>query len=175
MCSLCICPAIPISNRPPAAMCGQHAPVHPAATPRFESRRCDLCHSQGEDKPGSPAISKWQLRLGWGLKPYRGGAGTAGGAGAKSVSLFARSPSRGPGVPPGESLVTFFSKRKSPGCRAWQSHALAERLHIRGGRGHQPLQNLFGEEGRSACWWVQGLAAPHKFPGRGAERPLWGV
>ena len=31
----------------------------------------------------------------------------------------------------GTPLVTFVVKRKSPGCRAWQGHALAERLHWR--------------------------------------------
>ena len=46
------------------------------------------------------------------------------------------------GPPLGDSLVTFSSGRKSPGCRA-------ERLH----------------------WGPQGLPAPHKLPGRGAERP----
>ena len=107
MCSLCTCPAIPISNRPP---------VHPAATPRFESRRCDLCHSQGEDKPGSPAISKWQLRLGWGLKPYRGGAGTAGGAGLKSETLFSRSPSGFQGAQPRHAFGSFRRETKgTPG------------------------------------------------------------
>ena len=46
------------------------------------------------------------------------------------------------GPPLGDSLVTFSSGRKSPGCRA-------ERLH----------QGSLG------------LPAPHKLPGRGAERP----
>ena len=45
------------------------------------------------------------------------------------------------GCSPGESLVTFFSQRKSPGCRA-------ERLHQE----------------------AQELPAPHKLPGLGAQR-----
>ena len=79
LCCLCTYPATPISNRPPA-MCGQHEPPVRPAAPRFESRRCDLCQSRGEDKPDSPTISKWQIGLGQWMKPYRGGAGTAGGA-----------------------------------------------------------------------------------------------
>ena len=51
-----------------------------------------------------------------GTNPIEGVAGTAGGAGAKSVSLFTRSPSRGPGAAAlGAPLVTFSSGRKSPG------------------------------------------------------------
>ena len=43
-----------------------------------------------------------------GTNPIEGVAGTAGGAGAKSVSLFTRSPSRGPGAAAlGAPLVTF--------------------------------------------------------------------
>ena len=52
------------------------------------------------------------------------------------------------GAPPDTPLVTFVVKRKSPGCRAWQSHALAERLQV-----------------------GAGTAVPQKPPGRGAERP----
>ena len=76
-----------------------------------------------------PTNPKWQIGLFLWLKPYRGGAGTAGGAGAKSETLFARSPSGVQGGPPDTPLVTFVVKRKSPGCRAWLCHALAERLH----------------------------------------------
>ena len=71
LCCLCTSPVTPISNWPS---------VRPTAAPRFESRRCDLCQSRGEDKPDSPTISKWQIGLGQWMKPYRGGAGTAGGA-----------------------------------------------------------------------------------------------
>ena len=108
LCCLCTSPVTPISNWPS---------VRPTAAPRFESRRCDLCQSRGEDKPDSPTISKWQIGLGQWMKPYRGGAGTAGGA---------KRPPRGVprgGPPLGDSLVTFSSGRKSPGCRA-------ERLHL---------------------------------------------
>ena len=52
----------------------------------------------------------------------------------------------------GTPLVTFVVKRKSPGCRAWQSHALAERLH-----------------------WRNRDFRPCKIPrGGGAEHPLMG-
>ena len=51
-----------------------------------------------------------------GTNPIEGVAGTAGGAGAKSVSLFTRSPSRGPGAAAlGAPLVTFPATGKSPG------------------------------------------------------------
>ena len=59
------------------------------------------------------------------------------------------------GIPKGAALgaplVTFPATGKSPGCRAWQSHALAERLQV-----------------------GAGTAVPQKPPGRGAERPLMG-
>ena len=44
--------------------------------------------------------------------------------GERSVPL-----SRSRGAALGAPLVTFPATGKSPGCRAWQSHALAERLH----------------------------------------------
>ena len=47
----------------------------------------------GEKKTDLPTNLKWQIGLFLWLKPYRGGCGAAaGGTGAKSVSLFARSP-----------------------------------------------------------------------------------
>ena len=50
-----------------------------------------------------------------GTNPIEGVAGTAGGAGAKSVSLFARSPSGVQGCSPGAPLGTFPATGKSPG------------------------------------------------------------
>ena len=60
------------------------------------------------------------------------------------------------GSAPGTPLVTFVVKRKSPGCRAWQGHALAERplkgraegqrpSHIRGMQGPCPCSSSPGE------------------------------
>ena len=63
------------------------------------------------------------------LPPIEGVRLAAGGAGLKSETLFSRSPSGVQGGPPDTPLVTFVVKRKSPGCRAWLCHALAERLH----------------------------------------------
>ena len=45
----------------------------------------------------------------------------------------------------GAPLVTFVVKRKSPGCRAWQGHALAERPHIVGRRGPRPCKAPEGD------------------------------
>ena len=56
------------------------------------------------------------------LPPIEGVRLAAGGA---------KHPPRGfRGIPPDTPLVTFVVKRKSPGCRAWQSHDLAERLQV---------------------------------------------
>ena len=80
------------------------------------------------------------------------------------------------GIPKGAALgaplVTFPATGKSPGCRAWQSHALAERLHwwtlgLPAGatsRGYQPRKSP-GVEGRSA----PSLGAV------GAVPPQWGA
>ena len=140
LCCLCTSPVTPISNWPS---------VRPTAAPRFESRRCDLCQSRGEDKPDSPTISKWQIGLGQWMKPYRGGAGTAGGA---------KRPPRGVprGVSPlGDSLVTFSSGRKSPGVegRSALTRGGAQRMgrspsSHREEQGPTSLQNFPG--GRSA-------------------------
>ena len=65
-------------------------------------------------------------------------------------------------TPLGDSLVTFSSGRKSPGCRAWQGHALAERLHIVGCRGYQPLQrtSAIGQNDRTAPPPAAGQSVP---------------
>ena len=82
------------------------------------------------------------------LPPIEGVRLAAGGA---------KHPPRGfRGIPPDTPLVTFVVKRKSPGCRAWQGHALAERplkgraegqrpSHIRGMQGPCPCSSSPGE------------------------------
>ena len=82
------------------------------------------------------------------LPPIEGVRLAAGGA---------KRPPRGfRGIPPDTPLVTFVVKRKSPGCRAWQGHALAERplkgraegqrpSHIRGMQGPCPCSSSPGE------------------------------
>ncbi len=113
--------------------------------PRFESSGCSPNRALGEKNANCFAVSKWQIPLPLvAPSPFEGVRLAAGGAGAKSETLFARSPSGVQGVPPDTPLVTFVVKRKSPGCRAWQGHALAERPHIVGRRGPRPCKNLRG-------------------------------
>ena len=111
LCCLCTYPATPISNRPPA-MCGQHEPPVRPAAPRFESRRCDLCQSQGEDEPDLLTISKWQIGLGQRHKPFLGGAAQPRCWGDDNAPHGSSG-----GTPPDTPLVTFVVKRKSPGAR----------------------------------------------------------
>ncbi len=93
LCCLCTYPATPISNRPPA-MCGQHEPPVRPAAPRFESRRCDLCQSWGEDEPDSLRYLKVANRSG---------------------SEVEGSPAIPKGAALGAPLVTFSATGKSPG------------------------------------------------------------
>ena len=52
----------------------------------------------------------------------------------RKVKHFSLGPPQGvQGYSPGAPLVTFPATGKSPGCRAWQSHALAERLQVGAG------------------------------------------
>ena len=117
-----------------------------APAPRFESSRCFLHGALRERNANCPHHLKVAnpARL-VPLPPIEGVRLAAGGAGAKSEILFARSPSGVQGVPPDTPLVTFVVKRKSPGCRAWQSHALAERPHIVGRRGPRPCKAPEGD------------------------------
>ena len=86
--------------------------------------------ASGEKNANCFTVSKWQIPLPLvAPSPFEGVRLAAGGAGANSETLFARSPSGVQGGPPDTPLVTFVVKRKSPGCRAWLCHALAERLH----------------------------------------------
>ena len=92
-------------------------PIKPTApAPRFESSGCFLHGASGETKASCCTTSKWQIPLPL-VAPssFEGVRLAAGGAGAKSETLFARSPSGVQGVPPDTPLVTFVVKRKSPG------------------------------------------------------------
>ena len=120
-----------------------------APAPRIESRRCDLRYSSGRKKTDLPTNPKWQIGLVLCYKPYRGGAGTAGGA---------KRPPQGipKGAALGAPLVTFPATGKSPGCRAWLCHALAERLPL--GVGTTVPQRLSvrketKKKGESPCKW----------------------
>ena len=116
-----------------------------APAPRFESSGCFLHGALRERNANCPHNLKVAnpARL-VPLPPIEGVRLAAGGA---------KHPPRGfRGIPPDTPLVTFVVKRKSPGCRAWQGHALAERLH-----------------------WRSRDFRPCKIPrGGGAEHPLMG-
>ena len=76
--------------------------------PRIENREYSLDGTKGKNKTGLPTNLKWQIGLFLWHKPYRGGAGTAGGA---------KRPPRGipKGAALGAPLVTFPASGKSPG------------------------------------------------------------
>ncbi len=84
-----------------------------------------------KNKTDLPTNPKWQIGLFLWLKPYRGGAGTAGGA---------KRPPQGipKGAALGAPLVTFPATGKSPGCRA-------ERLQV--GAGTTSLAKIPGVGG----------------------------
>ena len=109
---------------------------NPPTVPRIESRGCSLDETKGKNKTDLLTVSKWQIGLLLCLKPYRGGAACRRGSEASPLGEYPEGLS-----PLGDSLVTFSSGRKSPGCRA-------ERLQV-----------------------GAGTAVPQKPPGRGAERP----
>ncbi len=112
LCCLCTYPATPISNRPPA-MCGQHEPPVRPAAPRFESRRCDLCQSWGEDEPDSLRYLKVANRSGSEVEGTPARAKRSGERGRAENAPQGGSE----GAPPDTPLVTFVVKRKSPGAR----------------------------------------------------------
>ena len=105
-------------------------------------------------------MSKWQIPLPLvAPSPFEGVRLAAGGAGAKSEILFARSPSGVQGVPPDTPLVTFVVKRKSPGCRAWQGHALAERPLVGSAEGQRP-SHIGPRRGPRPCKAPEGDRSP---------------
>ena len=108
----------------------------------------------GENKARLPTSSKWQIRLGQWLNPYRGGCGTAAG-GAKrppSGDSKGRSPWRAFGDFPRDGKVTRVPSMALPcsrgapagGCWDYQSR---KKLQVQGGapasrgvqRGQHPL------------------------------------
>ena len=111
-----------------------------APAPRINSRIFFLVKAKGNNKTGLPTTSKWQIGLFLWQKPARREPERSAASAKRAETSHQRVPR---GAAPGDSLVTFSSGRKSPGCRA-------ERLH----------------------WWVQGLPAPHKPPpGAGTTVP----
>ena len=108
LCCLCTYPATPISNRPPA-MCGQHEPPVRPAAPRFESRRCDLCQSRGEDKPDFLRYLKVANRFGTAAQTLSGGNGARRWGDDNA-------PQRGPGAQPRHAFGSFRRETKgTPG------------------------------------------------------------
>ena len=113
LCCLCTYPATPISNRPPA-MCGQHEPPVRPAAPRFESRRCDLCQSWGEDEPDSLRYLKVANRSGSEVEgsPARAEAQRSAASAKRAETSYRGIPK---GAALGAPLVTFSATGKSPG------------------------------------------------------------
>ena len=111
LCCLCTYPATPISNRPPA-MCGQHEPPVRPAAPRFESRRCDLCQSWGEDEPDSLRYLKVANRSG---SEVEGSPARAEAQRSEREKGGDFAPRESRTVGSGAPLVTFPATGKSPG------------------------------------------------------------
>ena len=119
---------------------------NPPAAPRIESRECSLEGTKGKNKTDLTTNSKWQIGLFLWLKAARVQAQRSTKEGGDfALAGFQRAAALG------APLVTFPATGKSPGCRAWQSHALAERLQV-----------------------GAGTTNPAKAPGHGAERPYMG-
>ena len=124
--------------------------------------------ARGEKKTDLPTNPTWQIGLVLCYKPYRGGAGTAGGA---------KRPPRGVprGVSPlGDSLVTFSSGRKSPG--AWGGAPIHG--ECRGGTAPSHCQEVPRvpsmarpcSRGAPAYRGSQGPPSLQNSPGRGAKK-----
>ena len=105
----------------------RHLPRH-----GLKTQSVPLMKPKEKTRPICPLSSKWQIGLFLWLKPYRGGAGTAGGAKRPTWEIPK-------GTALGAPLVTFPATGKSPGCRA-------ERLHLGGCGGAAPT--LGSAEGR---------------------------
>ena len=86
------------------------------------------------------------------------------------VPSMARPCSRG--APASGDAGASSPAQSRPGCRAWQSHAHAERPHI--GEQEPSLATCSRGSAAPRISWVVGASAPTKPPGRGAERPLLG-
>ena len=164
LCCLCTYPATPISNRPPA-MCGQHEPPVRPAAPRFESRRCDLFQSWGEDEPDSLRYLK-----------------VANRSGSEVEGSPARAEAQRSEREKGGDFVPGDSKGRSP----WRAFGdfLRDGKVTRGGGAERPPHG--GRGGAAPTWeergaksdnllpegrspsshrWELGLPAPHKPPG----------
>ena len=122
----------------------------PPAAPRIGSRGYDSAETKGEKRPVCPLSSKWQIGLFLWQKVARRESEQSGASAKRAVTTHRGIPK---GTALGDSLVTFSSGRKSPGCRA-------ERLHTGECRGAKPLASrskLLGGGGaqRPPHWGAQ--------------------
>ena len=104
--------------------------------------------ASGEKNANCFTVSKWQIPLPLvAPSPFEGVRLAAGGAGAKSETLFARSPSGGPGAAPRHAFGSFRRETKgTPGV----------------GRVGPPIGGAQRRALPSSHWWVLGLSAPAK-------------
>ena len=83
-----------------------------------------------------------------------------GGAARRAAGGMIIAPHGGSGgIPPDTPLVTFVVKRKSPGCRAWQGHALAERPLVGSAEGQRP-SHIGPRRGPRPCKAPEGDRSP---------------
>ena len=156
MCSLCTCPAIPISNRPP---------VHPAATPPLRGCRRPCTHSTNTARAEAGGIQG-------GSPPCAGGPGTRRSLAYLSQHLCCYFPLR---EKVGRGLGRSAQK---VGAGATVQHKITR---VQGGapalgseepslttcsqRGAAPPRKGSAEGQRPSHRWVQGLPATHNLPG----------
>ena len=154
LCCLCTYPATPISNRPPA-MCGQHEPPVRPAAPRFESRRCDLCQSWGEDEPDSLRYLKVANRSGSEVEgsPARAEAQRSAASAKRAETSYRGIPK---GAALGAPLVTFSATGKSPGVEGRSALPMG----VVGAEG----PHLGGAQRRALALLASGFAGAHSRP-----------
>ena len=112
-----------------------------------------------------PTNPKWQIGLFLWYKPYRGGAGTAGGAKRPPWGI-----SKGTAL--GAPLVTFPATGKSPRVEGRSALLTGAR---RGGCAPSHRQAR-GRRGGAPSSWEQGLPSRKTPRGAGAQRPShWGT
>ena len=133
---------------PQASSGASHPPSHGLKAESVPSMK-----PEEKTRPICPLSSKWQIGLGLWQKVARRETERSA-ASAKRAATTHRGIPKGAAL--GAPLVTFPATGKSPGCRAWQSHALAERLPL--GVGTTVPQRLSvrketKKKGESPCKW----------------------
>ena len=136
---------------PQASSGASHPPSHGLKAESVPSMK-----PEEKTRPICPLSSKWQIGLGLWQKVARRETERSA-ASAKRAAATHRGIPKGAAL--GAPLVTFPATGKSPGCRAWLCHALAERLHSGsqeltalqnppGGGGAKPLAKESSRRGR---------------------------